>query len=127
MKKSLLLTSVLSLSIFSVSDSAFANPDLEKGKAIYNGIGACMSCHGVEGAGDGPASAALNPKPASFKEGNFRIDATGDGKPGTREDLLKVITDGAHKHGGSMMMVGRPDISEADRNALVDYVLSLKK
>ena len=28
----------------------------------------CASCHGVEGRGDGPTSARLNPKPANFWE-----------------------------------------------------------
>jgi mono/diheme cytochrome c family protein len=120
-----LLTLCTPLILFSSAVSA--DPEIEKGKEIYNGGGACMTCHGMEGAGDGPASAALNPKPASFQLGNYRIDATGDGKTGTEQDLYQIITHGAQKFGGSMMMVGRSDLSESDRNALVKYVLSLKK
>jgi mono/diheme cytochrome c family protein len=117
---------LLLLSVFQLS-GVYADSDIEKGKAIYNGAGACMSCHGPEGAGDGPASAALDPKPASFQAGNYRIDATGDGEAGTAEDLYNIITFGAQKYGGSMMMVGRADIPEEDRRALVKFVQSLKK
>jgi mono/diheme cytochrome c family protein len=110
-----------------IASAVNADTEIEKGKEIYNGSGACMACHGMEGAGDGPASAALNPKPASFQLGNYKIDATGDGKAGSDEDLYQVITYGAQKFGGSMMMVGRQDIPEEDRRALVKFVLSLKK
>ncbi len=34
---------------------------IKEGKALY--LSACMVCHGNKGKGDGPASAALNPKP----------------------------------------------------------------
>lgn len=111
----------------SVSQSWAADADLEKGKTIYNGVGACASCHGPEGKGDGAAAAALNPKPRSFAEGVYKYDTDNDGKTGTETDLFNIVTNGAAKFGGNMMMVGRPDIPEADRKALVKYVLSLKK
>jgi mono/diheme cytochrome c family protein len=127
MEKSILINSLFIPVVVAFAANVSAQADLERGKSVYNGAGACMSCHGVEGAGDGPASAALSPKPASFKTGDFRIDATGDGTTGTEEDLYNVITNGAQKYGGSMMMVGRADLSEEDRRALVAYVLSLKE
>ncbi|HRH67323.1 MAG TPA: c-type cytochrome, partial [Bacteroidia bacterium] len=37
-------------------------PELEEAKKIYNTT--CWSCHGLDGTGTGPASAAINPKPA---------------------------------------------------------------
>src|SRR5579883_2245883 len=41
-------------------------PDnLAKGKEIYTAN--CAPCHGVSGAGDGPAAPSLNPKPADFQ------------------------------------------------------------
>ena len=104
-----------------------ADPDLDKGKAVFNGLGACASCHGAEGKGDGAAAAALNPKPRSFVEGTYKYDTDGDGKTGTETDIFNIITNGAAKYSGSVMMVGRADLPEADRKALVKYVLSLKK
>lgn len=122
-----LLVRLLATSLVAAAPLSAAADELEQGKAVYNGIGACGSCHGPAGLGDGPAAAALNPKPRSFAGGEFRFDTDGDGKPGTETDLFNVVTNGAQKYGGSMLMAGRPDIPEADRKALVKYVLSLKK
>ncbi len=127
MKHTVALFPLLFAIMFLTTSESLAESQLEKGKAVYNGAGACMSCHGVEGAGDGPASAALQPKPANFQKGDYRIDTTGDGKAGTAEDLYNIITHGAQKYGGSMMMVGRADLSEENRRALVAYIQSLKK
>lgn len=109
------------------SARAADDPDIEKAKAVYNGAGACFSCHGADGKGDGPAGGALNPKPRSFVEGQYKYDTDGDGKTGTEADLLNIITNGAAKYGGSALMVPRADLPEADRKALVKYVLSMKK
>jgi len=38
---------------------------IQRGKEIYEKK--CALCHGVDGGGEGPASAGLNPKPTSFK------------------------------------------------------------
>lgn len=103
------------------------DPDLEKGKTIYNGLGACATCHGATGAGDGAAGAALTPKPRNFIEGQYKYDTDGDGKTGTEADISNIVMNGAIKYGGSMMMVARPDLAEADRKAVAKYVLSLKK
>src|SRR3989337_1232158 len=35
-------------------------------KGIYAGKGACLSCHGEAGKGDGAAGASFNPKPRDF-------------------------------------------------------------
>lgn len=42
---------------------------LAQGKQIYNDK--CAACHGAAGKGDGPAAAALNPKPANLADKNF--------------------------------------------------------
>ena len=121
MKKTLPLITILFVTNISYAD------DLAKGKAAYDGIGACASCHGSSGAGDGAAAAALNPKPKSFVKGDYAYDTDGDGKKGTEADVYNIITNGAAKYGGSMLMAARADIPEADRNALAKYVVSLKK
>lgn len=100
---------------------------LSKGKAVYMTKGVCHSCHGVTGAGDGPAAAALNPKPRSFADGKFMYDTDGDGKMGTDTDLKNIINHGAVKYGGSPFMAARPDITGEDLDALVAYVQSLVK
>jgi len=64
---------------------------VEKGKALYNGKGACLNCHGKTGQGDGPAAMGLDPSPRNFHHHGFwRHRAEGEifwvikhGSPGT--------------------------------------------
>jgi len=59
------------------------------GKAIYDTR--CAPCHGMDGAGDGPAAAAITPKPRNFRDADFWKARTvaqlhlavKDGRPGT--------------------------------------------
>jgi mono/diheme cytochrome c family protein len=66
------------------------SPELvEKGKSLF--AVNCASCHGPEGFGNGPASAALNPKPRNFHETYMRygggvariVQTISTGSPGT--------------------------------------------
>jgi high-affinity iron transporter len=44
-----------------------STPDaIAKGKEVYAGAGNCVSCHGADGKGDGPAGAALDPAPRNL-------------------------------------------------------------
>lgn len=99
---------------------------IAKGKEIYTGKGACVSCHGATGSGDGVAAAALNPKPRSFADGVFMYDTDDDGETGTDADLANIINNGAAKYGGSMFMTPRADIVGEELDALIAYVRSLK-
>jgi len=100
---------------------------LKKGKKVFTGIGACAACHGPKGAGDGPTAAALNPKPRSFVDAQFKFDTDKDGKTGTTADLTNIVTKGAMAYGGSPLMAPRPDIKGDDLKGLILYVESLKK
>lgn len=44
---------------------------IEKGKALYEGKGMCINCHGASGHGDGPAAANLIPPPRVFRSHGF--------------------------------------------------------
>ncbi len=101
--------------------------DATAGKSIYDGAGACTSCHGATGAGDGVAAVAFNPKPASFVSAAFRLDTDGDGNTGSDSDLSNSIKNGAAIYGGNVGMPGRPDFSDAQINDLVAYIRTLKK
>jgi len=101
--------------------------DAAAGKAIYDGKGACAACHGATGAGDGAAAAALDPKPASFASGAFRLDTDGDGQTGSDADLTNAIKNGAGQYGGNAAMPGRADLSDAEISDLVAYIHSLKQ
>ncbi|HZE19126.1 MAG TPA: c-type cytochrome, partial [Candidatus Angelobacter sp.] len=62
---------------------------IAKGKALF--LVNCASCHGNQGMGDGPAAAALNPKPRNFHEGYWKygggiarvVQTISTGSPGT--------------------------------------------
>jgi len=49
---------------------------VENGKAIYEGKGTCVNCHGVNGRGDGPGAATLNPPPRVFRSRGFWMHRT---------------------------------------------------
>lgn len=44
---------------------------IEQGKAAYNGKGGCVTCHGIDGDGKGPAAASMNPSPRNFQHHGF--------------------------------------------------------
>jgi mono/diheme cytochrome c family protein len=46
------------------SGAALADGDPERGAQLYQG--SCMACHGVNADGNGPAAAALKPRPTDF-------------------------------------------------------------
>lgn len=70
---------------------------LAKGKSVFQ-IN-CASCHGATGHGDGPASAALNPKPRNFTEGYWKyggglarvVRTISEGSPGTAMASFSVL------------------------------------
>ena len=87
------------------------NPALmERGRAVY--VQTCATCHGLEGKGDGPGGAGLNPKPRNFT-------AQAGWKNGTRlEDIYKTLEEGIK--GSSMVSYNY--LSKKDRMALAHVV-----
>lgn len=77
--------------------------DLEKAQAIFNER--CAACHGTEGKGNGPASAALNPKPRNYTDGSWQASVTD-------AQLRKTIILGGAAVGKSPVMPGSPDLEE---------------
>lgn len=87
---------------------------LEQGKKAF--ATSCVACHGEKGTGDGPAAAALNPKPRNFTKEEF--------KQGTKPaEVFKTINEGVK----GTPMIGFAYLPENDRWALAYYVLELKK
>lgn len=77
----------------------------------------CATCHGATGKGDGPAGAALDPKPADFSAAEFWNDERTD------DYLKKVIAEGGTAVGKSPLMApygGQYD--EAQIDALVAHI-----
>lgn len=91
---------------------------LARGRLIY-GV-RCATCHGNEGAGDGPASLFLSTPPRDFTKGVYKFRTTGqDGMPADL-DLFRSITAGFPAYG----MPSFRYLSEEDRWSLVYYVKS---
>lgn len=126
LKKNVLQLIPLTLAAVFISAPVLA-ADSAAGKVVYDGKGACASCHGPAGAGDGIAAAALTPKPTNFVTGSYRLDTNGDGQLGTDADIANVIKHGAAQYGGNVSMPGRADFSEEEVSDLVAYLHTMKK
>jgi cytochrome c5 len=63
----------------------------------------CTPCHGTSGKGDGPAAAALNPKPRNYTDLVWQKSVTDD-------QLKKTILYGGAAVGKSAVMPSQPDL-----------------
>ena len=86
------MSRLLSVALLALATAPAALADGETTYKTY-----CVTCHGEKGDGNGPAGAALNPKPADFNDAAFFT---------TRDDahLTKVIKEGGPAVGKSPMM-----------------------
>lgn len=78
----------------------------------------CAACHGPAGKGDGPAAAALNPKPRNFADGKYmngRTDA----------QLINVIKNGGQPEKLSPLMTAFGNVlSDKEIKGIVAYIRS---
>lgn len=77
----------------------------------------CATCHGEGGHGDGPAAAALNPKPRNYTDPEWQKTVTDD-------QLKKTIVGGGAAVGKSPLMVPNPDLAgnEEVLNGLIKII-----
>lgn len=81
----------------------------------------CTPCHGTSGKGDGPAAAALNPKPRDYTNKEWQASITD-------EQLKKVIVAGGAAVGKSPAMPPNPDLEgKPELDGLVSVVRSFAK
>ncbi|HIE64394.1 MAG TPA: c-type cytochrome [Nitrospiria bacterium] len=101
----------------SAEEEDLPGDDMAAGKKIYEKR--CISCHGIEGDGDGPAADLFQPKPRSFKKGEFKYRTTPRGDMPTDDDLFKVVTHG-------LPGTGMPDwadiLNEKKRRQVIKYI-----
>lgn len=107
-------------------ETDWSGGDSEQGRAIYASY--CVTCHGADGKGHGPAAAALNPKPRDFTSGAFYFDANANAKTGEDIDLARVIREGPKAFGGSPAMPAwKETLDEQQVRDLVAYVQQVAK
>jgi cytochrome c553 len=82
----------------------------------------CATCHGTTGLGDGPAAAALDPKPRSYSDAEWQTSVTD-------EHIAKVIVEGGAAAGKSPLMPANPDLKDKPEvvKELVKIIRSYKK
>jgi mono/diheme cytochrome c family protein len=102
------------------ADAAKAVVISEAAQKMYDSY--CFTCHGTGGKGDGPAGAALNPKPADFTSADWQGTVTD-------EHLATVIADGGVAAGKSPLMPPAPGVKGNDEllNGLVAIVRGFSK
>jgi mono/diheme cytochrome c family protein len=84
---------------------------LERGESLYKMD--CAPCHGVDGKGDGPAAASLNPKPRDFHS------TTGWVNGRFLSQMFRTVSEGIS---GTAMVSFAASISPSDRLAIIDYI-----
>ncbi len=90
-----------------------SNPtSLKEGKTLYSST--CTPCHGVKGKGDGPAAAALDPKPADHTSAGMLSETDGS--------LFYKISEGRKP-----MPQYKTILTANQRWELVDYIRTLNK
>ncbi|MDR4494012.1 MAG: cytochrome c [Nitrospirales bacterium] len=89
-----------------------------EGKAIFEGKGTCVNCHGKSGTGDGPAGAVLNPGPRNFTNCKFH-------KKRKDGELMWVIKNGSP--GTGMVPLVPATISEEEAWKVIAYERSFCK
>lgn len=82
----------------------------------------CLHCHGVSGAGDGPTSAFLYPRPRDYRRGVFKFTSTPTGFKPARDDLRKTILNGLH---GTSMPAFEALMTGVEVEQVVDYMMFL--
>lgn len=83
-----------------------AGGELATGAHLY--AEKCQICHGADGRGDGPAAAALNPKPADFTNPSFWQNDP-------REKISRTIANGKG-------MMPAFSLNNDEVRAIVDYM-----
>jgi mono/diheme cytochrome c family protein len=84
-----------------------AGDELAAGKSLYSAK--CQICHGANGKGDGPAAAALNPRPADFTNPAFWQN-------NAEEKIKRTVTSGK----GAMPAF---DLKDDEIKAVADYMV----
>lgn len=90
----------------------FTKENVAKGKALFEGKGTCINCHGKGGLGDGKAGKILNPSPRNFTNCKFH-------KKRKDGELFWVIKNGSP--GTGMVPLVPATITEQEAWTIINY------
>lgn len=100
-----------------IPQGSLADGDEVRGKALY--LKHCSGCHGVEGRGDGPGAATINPKPNDHTNTQY-MSSLSD------QHLFSVVRRGGIEV-GRKAMPPFPHLSDAEIKDLIAYMRSISK
>jgi mono/diheme cytochrome c family protein len=110
---------LLAVAAFCLSSSLAQAGDAAAGETRFKQL--CASCHGPAGKGDGPAAAALNPKPRNFSDAAWQASVDD-------QYLRDIITKGGAAMGKSPLMAPfGASVKDAQLDDVVAYLRSLKE
>jgi high-affinity iron transporter len=91
---------------------------VREGRALYEANG-CVSCHGLQGHGDGPVGKTLTPAPRDFRDAGAFKNGT-DGAA-----IARTLAAGLSVNGGQMPRFSH--LTEAERRSIALFVISLRE
>lgn len=86
------------------------------GKTLFSQI--CTPCHGEGGKGDGPAAAALDPKPKNLADAAYM-------GPLSNRYIFELVSRGGIAVGKSQLMPAQSNLTAAEINNIIAYVRTL--
>lgn len=82
----------------------------------------CAACHGMNGMGDGPGAASLNPRPRNYTDAAWQASITD-------QQIKDIILKGGQAMGKSAMMPAQPQLASQPEvlDGLVKIIRGFKK
>jgi cbb3-type cytochrome c oxidase subunit III len=111
--KYICVISIVSFLAIQCNKKKKAEESIETGKNIYEAN--CSACHGINGEGDGPGAAALNPKPRNYKKDGFKYGSS-------QEEVKRTINEGIE---GTAMPSWAEVLTDEQITQVAEYVKSL--
>ena len=106
------LIAVVAAGVVAAARTDSSQPD--PGRVIYEQR--CATCHGAGGAGDGPAAAAMEPRPRNLRAPDFW-------RGRTTAELRQVVRNGKP---GTLMAPFAGALSDAEIDAVVAFLQSFR-
>lgn len=97
---------------------AMTPENIARGKAVFEGKGLCVKCHGSEGNGNGRLAPFLDPSPRNFTNVEWQKDRS-DG------ELLWIIKNGSE--GTGMVSMAPSEISVEEAWHVITYIRTFGK